>query len=122
MASVTIQDDVTILQFGPRYDSLDEAVLMDAGGVLLSQATHAQPPKLLLDLSQTEFIGSRFIELLVRTWKRLQERGGRMVLCGLQPFCAEVLQTTRLNAVWQTADRREEGWALLAEAGGRETP
>ncbi len=114
MACVKVQDEVTIVEFGPRYESLDDALLMEDGGLLLGEAYHADPPKLLLDLSQTGFIGSRFIELMVRAWKRLQQRGGKMVLCGLQPFCADVLRTTKLDTIWDIRATRQEGLAALA--------
>ena len=113
MASVKKQDGVTVIEFGPRYESLSDAVLQEDGGVLLGEAYHADPPELLLDLSQTSFIGSRFIELVVRAWKRLQTRGGAMVLCGLQPFCAEVLRVTKLDTIWQVCPTRQEGLAVL---------
>jgi anti-anti-sigma factor len=113
MSRATRQHDVTIVEFGSSYDSLNDAALMETGGVLLGEAIHADPPRLLLDLSATGFIGSRFIELLVRAWKRVKERGGTMALCGVQPFCAEVLRTTRLDGLWESYPSREEGVAAL---------
>ncbi len=120
MASVTLHDGVTIVEFGPRYESLDDVVLTEDGGVLLGEAYHATPPWVLLDLSQTSFIGSRFIELMVRAWKRLQERGGKMAVCGVQPFCAEVLRTTKLDTIWDVKATREEGILALAGAPRRQ--
>lgn len=123
MASVTLHDGVTIVEFGPRYESLDDGALTEVGGILLGEAYHAAPPWVLLDLSQTSFIGSRFIELMVRAWKRLQDRGGKMAICGLQPFCAEVLRTTKLDTIWSITATREEGILALAGATRRqETP
>jgi anti-anti-sigma factor len=119
MSRATRQDDVTIVEFGLSYDSLNDAALMETGGVLLGEAIHADPPRLLLDLSATAFIGSRFIELLVRAWKRVKERGGRMALCGIQPFCAEVLRTTRLDLLWESYPGREEGVAALTRQPGQ---
>jgi anti-anti-sigma factor len=67
---------------------------------MLREAEQADPPCLLIDLSQTDYIGSRFVELLVRVWRRLKQRGGVLALCGVQPFCLEVLKVTRLDQVW----------------------
>ena len=105
---------MTVIELGPSYDSLNEAALAESGGVLLGEAVHAEPPRLLLDLSGTQFIGSRFIELLVRTWKRLRERGGTMALCGVQPFCSEVLHTTKLDTLWNSYPTRADGVTALA--------
>jgi len=106
---------VTVIEFGPSYDSLNETALTETGGVLLGEAVHAEPPRLLLDLSGTRFIGSRFIELLVRAWKRLKQRGGTMALCGLQPFCSDVLHSTKLDTVWDCYPTRADGVTALAD-------
>ncbi len=100
--------DVTIIEFGEDYDSLDYETLEKIGQLLLSEAAKADPPKLILDLSQTQFIGSSFIELLIRSWKRLKERDGTMVLCGVRPFCTEVLQITQLTSLWKIYASRTE--------------
>jgi len=88
--------------------------LAESGKVLLAEAVRAEPPRLLLDLSGTELIGSRFVELLVQTWKRLRQRGGIMALCGVQPFCSEVLRTTKLDTLWNSYPTRDDGVAALS--------
>jgi anti-sigma B factor antagonist len=113
MVSLLQQTTCTVIELGPCYDSLDLNALNDAGSLLLTQATSAVPPRLVVDMSQTDFIGSTFIELLVRTWKRVTERHGTMVLCGLQPFCAEVLRATRLETVWTCYAARNEAVEAL---------
>jgi len=71
----------------------------------------------VLDLSETKFIGSRFIGLLVRSWKRVRDRQGRMVLCSLQPFCREALENTRLlNTLWTTHPTRAEALQALSSS------
>lgn len=107
------EHDVTIIEFGEDYDSLDYQTLETIGELLLSEAVHADPPKLILDLSGTQFIGSSFIELLIRTWKRLKERGGTMVFCGVRPFCTEVLQITQLTSLWEMYPSRTEALAAV---------
>ena len=108
MVELIHQPGCTVIELGASYDSLDLDSLDEVGGMLLTQAATAEPPRLVLDMSQTGFIGSTFIELLVRTWKRLTERGGTMVLCGLQPFCADVLRVTRLETLWRAYPNREK--------------
>jgi len=103
-----------VIEFGPSYNSLDEDALEEIGGLLLTEAAHVEPPRLVLDLSQTTFFGSTFLELLVRAWKRLRERGGTMVFCGLHPFCAEVLEVTRLTTLWDVYPTRAEAVKALA--------
>jgi len=116
MPQVTEQKGVTVIELGSSYESLDEPALEDFGGLLLTKAATVEPPRLLLDLSQTSFIGSTFIELLVRAWKRLASRGGTMALCAVQPFCAEVIHVTRLDTLWEIFPTRD--MAIDALTGG----
>jgi len=108
MSCVIQQGGVTIIETGPSYSSLDYGALEGLGEVLLSEAAYADPPRLILDMSQTTFVSSSFIELLVRAWKRIKQRQGVMVLCAIQPYCREVLQTSRLDTIWPTFATRAE--------------
>jgi anti-sigma B factor antagonist len=113
MHQVTRDNGVTIVQLGPSYAALDYDVLQDLGEVLLSQASYADPPVVVIDMTATSYVGSSFIELLVRAWKRLKHRDGMMALCGLQPFCQEVMRIARLDSIWPIyADRVEATSAL----------
>lgn len=100
MVDVLKDNDVTVIELGPQYDALDAPTVQQAKETMLHQAAVADPPRLVLDLSQTDYIGSTFVEILIRTWKRIQQRNGRMVLCGLTPFCDEVLRVMRLDTLW----------------------
>jgi anti-sigma B factor antagonist len=115
MPELVCRPTCTLIEIGEVYDSLDLDALNEIGGKLLTQARDADPPRLILDMSQTNLIGSTFIELLVRTWKRLCERGGVMALCGLQPFCADVLRVTRLETLWQCYSTREDALRAMTE-------
>jgi anti-anti-sigma factor len=115
MANVRRERGATILELGSAYASLDQQALENLGGVIFAEAAHANPPLLVLDLSQTRVIGSSFLEILVRAWKRLRQREGRMVLCAMQPFCTEVLRAAHLDSIWPSYQTCEE--ALVALAG-----
>jgi len=118
MATIHREPNATVLELGPSYPSLDLNVLTDFGEVLLSEATYADPPYLVLDLSQTSFIGSAFIELLVRAWKRISHRGGVMAICGARPFCVEVLKAAHLDTLWPSFPTREEALSSAQTRGG----
>ncbi len=120
MIEVSRQHDVSVIELGPSYESLDACLLEDVGGVLLGEASRADPPRMVLDMTGTRYVGSAFIELLVRAWKRLTERGGTMVLCGVQPLCAEVLRVTGLNRLWKALPTRDQ--AVVAARTAHEQP
>jgi len=113
MITLLRQNDTTVIELGSAYDSLDDTALDELGGLLLTKAATVDPPCIVLDLSRTGFIGSVFIEILVRAWKRLTERGGAFALCGVQPFCDEVIRTTRLDTLWESFPNREQAVKAL---------
>ena len=65
-----------------------------------------------MDLSKTAYMGSAFIEVVFRAWKRVTSCArAKLVLCGVQPLCAEVLRTTRLDSVGPKLCRCRSGVA-----------
>lgn len=118
MARSSRHDGITIIEMDEAYNALDEEPIEALAALLLSEAQQTPgPPLLLLDFSKTVYMGSRVLEVLFRTWKRLKDRHGRMVLCGVQPFCGEVLQITHLDRIWEILPDRQAGLdALQAKA------
>ena len=113
MTRVRQQGNVTIVELDAEYDALNQAAFKAARDLLLDEARTVEPPLVALDLSRTAYMGSAFIEVMFRAWKRLRQRQGRLVLCGLQPFCAEVLQAVQLDSVFETFPTVGDGVAAL---------
>jgi len=99
-----IQDKgVTVIALGPEYENLDEHILDDLRDVFQELSESADPPWVVVDLANTKFFGSSFLEILFRMWNHLHSRdGGRLALSGLTPYCAEVLAITHLDTLWPT--------------------
>ncbi len=108
MVQVTQEQGVTVLVAGPSYTGLELRALEEFGEVLLSEVSQTTPPRFVIDLSETDFIGSSFIELLVRAWKRVKNRNGTMALCAVHPFCQEVLRVSHLDTIWPIYPTRGE--------------
>jgi len=102
---------VTVFRLGRSYDSLSSEANLELHRQLAQLAAQANPPLLVLDMQRTEMFGSTFLEVLVRNWKALSVRGGKMALASLSPFCAEVLRQTNLDELWPM-------YATVAEAIG----
>lgn len=110
---------MTVLCTGPSYAALELPALQELGEVLLCEATNADPPRLVIDMTETRFVGSSFIELLVRAWKRIRSRDGTMALCAVRPFCREVLGVSRLDTIWAIHSTRAKALEALAPLSGR---
>ena len=116
---VVVDGSVTVIALGPAYKFVDEHVLdTGLGESLIELADDADPPLVVLDLSNTQFFGSSFIEVLFRLWTRLQARGGgRFAICGLTPHCLDVLKITHLDTLWRLTATREEAVRAIAANG-----
>ncbi|MDB5386110.1 MAG: hypothetical protein JWM11_1756 [Planctomycetaceae bacterium] len=111
---ISVQHNVTIVALvGVEYESLDERSLEGIRTSLLDIAQQADPPLMVLDLSQTKFFGSAFIEILFRVANRLKNRKGRFALCNLTEYCAEVIHVTHLDSLWPVVSSTDEAVARL---------
>lgn len=113
----TFDNGVTVVALGPEYENLDESTLDDVKDALLEIAVTADPPRVVLDLSQIKFFGSAFIEVLFRVWNRLNGReGGQFAISGLTSYCAEVVEITHLDRLWKIFPTREEAVRALRQS------
>ena len=105
-------DGVTVLDYGPGPHTFHEAEIADLTEPMLA-ACNAEPPKVVVDLSEVEFFGSSFIELLFRLWKRLSDRSGDFALAGVSSYCQEVLDVTNLDKLWKSYETVDEAVAAM---------
>ncbi|WP_166825469.1 STAS domain-containing protein [Thalassoroseus pseudoceratinae] len=114
---VSRQDDITIITLGPEYQKLEEGHLQEVRTEILTAVESAEPPLVVLDMSNVNFFGSAFIEILFRAWNRLEKaENGKFVICGLMPYCKEVLQVTNLDRIWELVETRDDAIAQLQTA------
>ena len=64
--------------------------------------------KLLCDFSQTEYIASAGLRVLLSTAKSLQKSGGQIALCSLKPYVLEVFETAGFTQLFRIHGSQEE--------------
>lgn len=105
---------VTCVRLGREFESLDETSLDEIREDMLDKAYKADPPRVLIDLSNVKFFGSSFIEVLFRIWNKVSKiEKGRFGICGLSAYCTEVLQITQLDTLWQLYPTFDEAVASM---------
>jgi len=116
-SDIEIRDEngTTIAILGVEYDNLTDGTLTAASETLLSVASSIDPPKLILDLSQTRFFASAFLGILFRVWNRLSHRGGTMAMCCASDVCADVLRVTNVEKLWGIYETRQEAIDALTQ-------
>lgn len=70
--------------------------------------------RVVLDLAGVEYMSSAGLRLVVLVSKRLKQRGGSLVLCGLQPLVREVFEVSGLAPMLAIGSDRAAALARLA--------
>ena len=95
---ITVEDvgDVTVVQFTDRK-ILDEPNIQAIGDDLFKLVDELGRRKLLLNFSNVEFMSSAALGKLIRLHQRLQQVGGKLVLCSISRSIMEIFEITKLD-------------------------
>lgn len=93
--------EVVVARLGVRYDAFHEAEAAALEKSLIEAVAGSAKPRLVLDLSKTEYFGSATIETLFRVWKKMESLGpSKMALAAPTPFCEEIIEVAKLDNLW----------------------
>ena len=62
---------------------------------------------IVLDFSGVTYLGTAMLGGIVKLWKKVCNRGGRMALCCVSAPVMDVLRVTKLHTVWPLHATRE---------------
>ncbi len=90
--------------------NLDRATLKEAENFkkILIKDIDEGNRKLVVDLSQCEFIDSTFLGALVVSLKKITSLGGDLKLVGFQPAVHAMFELTRMFRVFETFNEKED--------------
>src|SRR3984893_5578195 len=91
--------DVTMVNFTDRK-ILDEQNIQVIGEQLFSLVDEAGRRKVLLNFGNVEYLSSAALAKLITLNKKLQQAGGRLILCNIDPQIYEVFEITKLNKLF----------------------
>ena len=92
-----------------RWDLIEQAA-----DIVMEPIRAQDAPMVVFDLSDVNYFGSVFLQLLLRCHTRVRTKGGELVLCGVSKNAAELLRITALDTLWAIYDTREEALEALA--------
>lgn len=72
--------------------------------------------KLVIDLSETTFMDSGGLSVLISAFKAVQARNGRLVLAAPSPSIQSLIELTRLQHIFEIFQSTEAAISVLAEA------
>jgi anti-anti-sigma factor len=108
MPRLSLDREICIVEVDPLQDLADEKAVEQFGDALYSHVRTLASPRVVVDLVHARFIGSTVIEALLRTWKHIKSRHGKLAVCGLNAACREVLAVSKLDSLWRAYETREE--------------
>jgi len=82
---------------------------------LLDFLNHTASANLVIDLAHGDYLGTSMLGAMVKLWKRVSQRGGRLALCNVSDSVTQVLRVTKLQTVWPIYGNRDQA---LAAVGG----
>lgn len=66
-----------------------------------------KPKRLVIDMTAVPYMDSSGVATLVETLQQINARGGKLVLCGLQPKVRSIFQIAKLDTVFRIVDNAE---------------
>jgi len=90
------EGDCQVVAISGSADVNASAVLREA----LLAAIESGMTRLVCDLAETDFVGSDALGVLITAYLKATGRGGFVKLANLQPHLTQVLETTRLNRLF----------------------
>ena len=103
--------DVTVVNFVDRK-ILDEQNIQVIGEQLFSLVDEQGLKKILLNFSNVEYLSSAALGKLITLNKKLQQAGGKLILCNIDAQIFEVFEITKLDRFFKII--KEEQAALQA--------
>lgn len=111
----TEKNDVVVIKVNLNRATLKEA---EDFKINLTSELRSGKEKLVVDLSECEFIDSTFLGTLVVTLKKVTSNGGDLRLVGFKSAVRSMFELTRMYRVFETFPTSDEAVKSFSEAGG----
>lgn len=106
-----------IVSLLPELNEVPWADIERVGSDIIAKIQGLSSPNLLVDLCALNYMGSAQVALVVRMFKTIKEKNGKMVVANRDPMVLEVLSLAGLNKVWTIVDSRERALSMLGGGG-----
>jgi anti-anti-sigma factor len=104
---------VTILNLRRCVEEIEfDQPPMDAE-VLLERVRRGQMLRIIVDCHEIDFLRSTALGFFVTLWKRVQNRGGKVVFCNVTDKVRAILRATKLDSLWTIVATRADAAAAL---------
>jgi anti-anti-sigma factor len=97
----------------PELNDKQWADIERVGTEIVDRISASPSPKVLVDLTPLSYMGSAMVALIVRLYKTVNSRGGKMVVVNQHELVHEVLKLAGLTKLWTILPNRQEAYGSL---------
>lgn len=108
--------DALVLHLAGRVDNSTTDALKSSLDLHVGNC-RAEGDRLILDLSNVDYISSVGLRLLMLAARQSREQGGTIVVAALQPVVREIFEISRFNLVFQCFGSVREALSRVSPAG-----
>lgn len=105
----THRDGYSVIAFPKELSTADMSEVREVGVRVIDQLSVVKSPSCLVDLSALSYMGSSMVASIVKIWKTVNARGGKMVVVAPGEQIRDVLKVTGLTKVWTIVTTFESG-------------
>jgi anti-anti-sigma factor len=106
---VNLDGDIAVAAIVRRFDAYTASEVEAA----LKEAVAKGAKKIVCDFSQTEYVASAGLRVLLSQAKSLQKTGGRIVLASMQPYVYEVFEISGFSQIFKVYKSKQEAAEAL---------
>jgi anti-anti-sigma factor len=107
-------DGILVAEFWECY-RLDPAPVQDLRAAYEAHLKNRGRPDVVVDLSGVGFAGSAALGNFVAIHRLSRQRGGRLILCNVDPTVREVLRASKLDALFEFGGDRAQALVMVRE-------
>lgn len=105
------EQDIEIVEIAGRLTLVDVAQARDK----LKDIAQQGAGKMIIDLSQTTFMDSGGLSVLISAYKAVQSRNGRLVLAAPSASIQSLIELTRLQHIFEIFQTKEAAIGALGQ-------
>jgi anti-anti-sigma factor len=109
---VRTEGDTTIAVMVPRFDAYTANDVETALKELISKGAK----NIICNFSQTDYVASAGLRVLLSQAKTLQRAGGQIVLCSMKPYVQEVFEISGFTQIFKVYPSEQEAMQSLSSA------
>ena len=107
---IEVVGDVSVVRLPARVDTTSAKDVEAEFDGLLDGGVR----RLVADFDDNEYVSSAGLRVFLAVLKFLEKNDGRIVLCGMKPFVADVFEISGFSELFEIVETRDEALGLYA--------